>query len=403
MIKPGRHSANAQQSDTSAQQAASPVIAIAAGGTGGHRYIGQAIGEAYQSYIPESKILFLSSREDVPLPLSQIPHWHYATVASSPMTGQRFTGKLRSSGNLVRGLWHARQLLKRLNASLAIGCGSYASASVILAAKSLGLPTVIHEANVIPGRANRLLGRFVDSILAGWPQTDIELLDNTVEVGTPVRSDLLKLINQHKKRGILRKNPGSPPQLIVLGGSQGSRFLNRHIPELAGNLKAQGLDLRVVHQCGNRFREAVLNAYKNHGVEAVVEPFFNDLGSLYQSADFAISSAGATSLEELSAFSIPCYLIPLRNAADDHQTANARVFSRLTATEWMSERKWDQVYLSDYIASLLQDPQKWQAQSERVHQWWHQDAGIRIAKHCHALLQNNSLHSVHPSSPQLPK
>lgn len=388
-----------QQPYASLPAAASRMIAIAAGGTGGHRYIGQAIGEAYQKHNPNINILFLSSREDVPLPLSQIQNWQYATVASSPMTGQQLGGKLRSSGNLVRGLWHARHLLKKQNVALAIGCGSYASAAVILAAKSLGLPTVIHEANDIPGRANRLLARFVDRILVGWPDMHHSLPQTPLEVGTPIRSDLLELASQCVKQPVDR---GSL-QLLVLGGSQGSRFLNQEAPEIVNALKKHGLNFRVFHQCGNQPGAAVLAAYQHYGIEALVEPFFNDLGTLYQNSDFAISCSGATSLEELAAFGIPCVLVPLRNAADDHQSANARAFAKATATQWMMEKNWDRTQLSEHIAALLKNQQLWQAQSDRMRAWWHRDAGKKIAEHCEALLNQRSMRTAHSIIPQFRK
>jgi len=361
-----------------------PVIAIAAGSTGGHRHIGQAIGEAYQKACPAGAVLFISSTEDSRLPLDPVPGWHYARVPSAPFTGQRLAGKARSLRKLFQGFVAARRLLRTHRVQVVIGCGSFASVAVVLAARSLGVPTAVHEANRVPGKANRLVMGHVDRILLGLgADPSVWSPRNGTTLGNPIREKLARAVRRK------RETSTTNIEILVMGGSQGSAFLNAHVPPLMGLLAQRGHRLRVWHQVGEHSETPVKRAYAERGIDARVYPFFDDLADLYASARLAVTTAGAVTLEELAAFGLPALLVPLRNAADNHQDFNARYFSLWTSTPWTDEMSWDEAALVARLELLLTDDAAWQAVAANMRANWRPTAAEDIARECLALLGND--------------
>lgn len=365
-----------------------PAIAIAAGSTGGHRHIGQAIGEAYQIARPEGRVLYISSTRDSRLQLDPVPGWRYEQISSSPFTGQRIAGKISAVRTLAASIFSARRLLASQPLEMVVGCGSFASVAVVLAARTLGIPTVIHEANRVPGRANRLVMPVVDRILLGLePDTDVWAPPRHLVVGNPIRRTLAEAAN----------SPAIPygerRELLVLGGSQGSAFLNARAPSLLKAISTHGDKPRIWHQAGEHPIDVIRRDYERLGINAVVRPFLDRLDHRYANARLAITTAGAVTLEELAAFGLPALLVPLRNAADDHQSHNARYVARLTGTPWCVETAWDETSIVPQLEALLRDETRWRKVAGAMKGLWQPDAADAIAS-CLAPVGKSQCESV---------
>ncbi len=352
-------------------------IAIAAGSTGGHRHIGQAIGEAYQNACPEARVLYISSTQDSRLQLDPVPGWRYERISSSPFTGQKAAGKLRALRTLAGSIICARRLLAAQPVTMVIGCGSFASVAVVLAARTLGLPTAVHEANRVPGRANRLVMPLVDRILLGVePDADVWNPPGHLVVGNPIRRALADAAG----------SPAIPyderRDLLVLGGSQGSAFLNARAPLLMKAISGNGRNLRIWHQAGEHPVDVIRRDYDRLGLKAVVEPFIDRLDHRYANARLAVATAGAVTLEELAAFGLPALLVPLRNAADDHQSYNARYVAQITQTPWCAETDWDEIAIARQLDALLCDETRWQTVASAMKGLWRPDAADAIVASC---------------------
>ena len=161
------------------------------------------------------------------MPRSGFP---FSLVPCSPMVGRNLLGKAMTAGNLGGAIHRARRLLRSVRAELVIGLGGYPSVPVLIAARSLGLRTAIHECNAAPGMANKLLGRIVDRVYLGFEAATAQFrTERTLVTGNPVRADVAALAGE-------KRNPpgrGRPARIFVTGGSQGSAFLNREAPALS--------------------------------------------------------------------------------------------------------------------------------------------------------------------------
>jgi UDP-N-acetylglucosamine--N-acetylmuramyl-(pentapeptide) pyrophosphoryl-undecaprenol N-acetylglucosamine transferase len=359
-------------------------LTIAAGGTGGHITAGLAIAEAYQEAFADVSVCFIGTACGLESRLVPSAGYPLEIVTGTPVAGESLLGKTRAVWNMAAGAAQARRVLIRRRSKLVIGFGGYASAGVLLAARSMGLRVAIQEANVVPGMANRLLGRLADRTYVGFGDARSAMRGGTVRVtGNPIRSEISEIAARKPAR---RDSWDAPSRVIVLGGSLGSRFLNREAPALLDRVAGLGVALEVRHQTGESDPAPVARVYRNAGISASVESFISDIAATYQWADFAITSAGALTLAELSASGIPALLIPLKGSARDHQVANAKSFAASTGGWWVSEDAWDSGPLAERIASLLRGVEEWESASKRVREFATPDAARALVADCEELM-----------------
>jgi UDP-N-acetylglucosamine--N-acetylmuramyl-(pentapeptide) pyrophosphoryl-undecaprenol N-acetylglucosamine transferase len=370
--------------DRVAGQRAPRRIAIAAGGTGGHITAGLAIAEAYQKAFADVSVCFIGTACGLESRLVPSANHPLEIVTGTPVAGESLLGKTWAVWNMAAGAAQARQVLLRLRSKLVIGFGGYASAGVLLAARSMGLRVAIQESNIVPGMANRLLSRLADRTYLGFDAARRSIHGGKVRVtGNPIRSEISEVAARRSPR---RDSWDGPSRVIVLGGSLGSRFLNREAPVLLNRIARLGVALEVRHQTGESDSATVTQAYRNAGIPASVDSFISDIADTYQWADFAITSAGALTLAELAASGIPALLIPLKGSAGDHQIANAKSFAASTGGWWVSEGAWDSSVLAERIASLLRGVEEWESASKRVREFATPDAARVLVADCEELM-----------------
>ena len=291
-------------------------LLIAASGTGGHLFPALAVAQA----LPADWTLHwlgVPDRLETDLVPAAIP---LHTVQAGGLQGRG----LRKLWNLLRLLAasvQVRQLIRRERIRLVFSTGGYIAAPAILAARSCGIPVVLHESNGVPGRVTRLLGRWCTQVAVGLPQAAEQLHHCRPRVtGTPVR------------RAFLESAPlpewvpaGSGPLLLVMGGSQGAVGLNRMLRPLLPRLLEAGC--RVVHLSGSNDPDSGQLQHPAY----VERPFSDQIAGLLQHADLVISRAGAGILSELAVCGSPAILVPFPQAADRHQDANAGAAAALGA------------------------------------------------------------------------
>ncbi len=290
---------------------ARPVL-IMAGGTGGHIFPGLAVAaELAARNIP---VIWLGAKGGLETRLVTQQRVPLETLDIGGLRGKGIITKLRTPLRLVRAVFAARALLKRHAPRSVLALGGYAAAPGGLAARLARIPLVVHEQNRIPGMTNRLLARFAQRVLTGFPATFAQ----AEWVGNPVRASIAA-VPAPATRYAGREGP---LRLLVLGGSQGAQSLNSALPEV---LRRRGSHLETVvrHQCGAKHFDKARAAYLAAGIEADVVPFEDDMAATYAWADLAICRAGALTLAELAAAGVPAILVPYPHAVDDHQTRNA--------------------------------------------------------------------------------
>ncbi len=327
-------------------------IVIAGGGTGGHVNPALAIADAYKAGFDDADILFIGTPRGLEATLVPKRGYEIELVEGSRLVGGSVVTKIRGMLGLLKGIMQARKLLKQRQAQLVIGVGGYASGAALLAARSLGIATAVHESNAVPGMTNKVLGRIVDRVYLGFEAARAAFPARKVCVtGNPVRAEIESLDAQRK----LPDAQERPIRVLVVGGSQGALFLNENVPQLLATIAESGLPLEVRHQVGKLDPVPVENAYKDAGLQAEVVKYIDDMADAYSWADFAMTRSGSGTVSELAAAKLPALLVPFPYAAGDHQAANAAAFVAEGGGFWQRQAQWNVKKLADQIASVLSD------------------------------------------------
>lgn len=293
-------------------------VAILAGGTGGHVFPGLALVDEMQDR--DHEVLWIGTargREN------QWVREHGVPLSAVPYESPRGRNKAVAACELFRAFRAARRLVRDAAPSLLLGMGGYASVPAGLAARYDGYPLVVHEQNAVAGRANRLLARFADRVLAAYPGAMRGRGGKVSVVGNPVRGAFLAAPPPEERFGARQ----GPVRVLVAGGSQGASFLNERVPEALGGIPGPGRP-GVVHQCGSGNRAQVEEAYRRRGVGCEVHEFIEDMAGAMADADLLVGRSGAATLAEASAIGLGVVMVPYPHAADRHQLENARVFEK---------------------------------------------------------------------------
>lgn len=323
-----------------------PVL-ILAGGTGGHIFPGLAVAQALRER--DVPVVWLGSAGGMENRLVPQAGITLETIAVSGLRGKGAATLLKAPVLLLRSLWQALAILRRLRPRAVLSFGGYAAGPGGLAAWLLRRPLLVHEQNRAPGLTNRVLAKFAARVLCGFPGSFPGR--RTEDVGNPVRPAIAAIAAPAQR---LSGRTG-PARLLVLGGSQGAASLNVALPEVLATLPA-GQRPQVRHQCGERHADKTRDVYAGSGVDASVEPFIADMADAYAWADLVVCRAGALTLAELSAAGVGSLLVPFPNAVDDHQTRNAEYLAQRGAAAIVAEGADFAGRLLAAVQPLLADP-----------------------------------------------
>jgi UDP-N-acetylglucosamine--N-acetylmuramyl-(pentapeptide) pyrophosphoryl-undecaprenol N-acetylglucosamine transferase len=357
-------------------------VAVTGGGTAGHVTSALAIMAAYQAGF-EAEVYFIGCQGGFETQLIPAGGFELHIIPGAPYARQNVLGKVHSLEALIRGTLAARRLLKARRTDLVIGLGGYASLGAVLGAKTLGIPLVIHEANVFPGLANRMIGSLTDCVFLGWEQAGAAFRSSkAVVTGNPIRPAMAALANQPRQKG----ERGALRRILVTGGSAGSPFLNNNVPILLARVRDLGVPITVRHQTGEGETERVSREYQRLEVDARIDAFIVDMAAAYLEADFVITAAGALTLAELAMFGLPALLVPLAAAAMGHQVANAKVYAEQAGGAWVAEHDWDTEPLARRVAKTLGDFDVLNTQGQRLREMARPNAARILVEECEALL-----------------
>jgi UDP-N-acetylglucosamine--N-acetylmuramyl-(pentapeptide) pyrophosphoryl-undecaprenol N-acetylglucosamine transferase len=347
---------------------------IACGGTGGHLFPGIAVAEALRARGHEV-LLFVSEKEIDRVALSQRSDVRFEklpTVGFPSLNSPAIFGFLR---RFNESLSLCRSTYKKFNPQAVLGMGGFTSTAPVMAGKMRGAATFIHESNAIPGKANRFTARMVRAVLLGFKECARFFPKARTEVtGTPIRTEL-KRVDRHAARRKLGLQDDLTT-LLVMGGSQGASGINQAVIKSLPLL--HGLPLQVIHLSGARDERVITDHYRRESISAYVAAFHHCMEEVYSAANFAVARAGAASLAELAAFSLPSILIPYPYAADDHQTRNGEIFARVDAAILLRESEVTGGSLTRKITELVTDPQLLRRMSESSSRLAHKDAAGRV-------------------------
>ncbi len=303
-------------------------IVMTGGGTGGHL----AIIKAVKEHLRGEELIYIGSTK------GQDKKWFEGDddfkdkyfFDTRGVVNQGALGKIKSIFMLFKATLKARKILKQEKAKVVFSVGGFSSAASSFAAKSLGIPLVIHEQNAALGSLNKLLKPYAQEFISSY-------LEESPIKAYPVKEVFFQ--NAHIRHRV--------KTIIFLGGSQGAKAINVLALEMAVELQKKGI--KIIHQVGEKNIDEVKKSYDNLGVKAEVFGFTTKLAEYMNEADFAIARAGASTLWELCATALPALFIPYPYAASDHQYYNAQFLVEKNLAWLMREDKID----SKEVSGLL--------------------------------------------------
>ena len=342
-------------------------VIFTCGGTGGHINPAIAVANIWKQRHPEDNILFVGTRGCMEEEL--VPRAGYALKVfpsdglyrSFSWEGIKHNVKVLSM--IVGSLRDCMKLIKDFKADVIIGTGGYATFTTLLAGKLCGVPTCVHEANAMPGLANRIAAAFVDKVLICFPESAgyYRRPERTQVVGMPVRQEFI-----YTKKADARKtlNLDQRPLVVSAFGSQGAREMNLAVAELFRLEQEAGFPFQHIHAVGSYGWGWMPDEVKSKGVDLEtadsidMREFIYNMPTVMGAADVFISRAGSSSCNEIAASGVPCILIPSPNVTDNHQEKNARALEAKGGAVVLLESECTGQRLMEEITGILADPQR---------------------------------------------
>jgi UDP-N-acetylglucosamine--N-acetylmuramyl-(pentapeptide) pyrophosphoryl-undecaprenol N-acetylglucosamine transferase len=283
-----------------------------------------------------------------------------------PLNTPSLLARLRGAALLPWGLLRAAFLLLRTRPSAVLGIGGYASGPLVLMASLLRIPTLLLEPNAIPGFTNRRLKPFVRKAACAFESTLPHFEGKGVLTGNPVRASF---------KSLPPRTHQPPLRLLCFGGSQGSRILSEGLLKALPSLPDEAA-LTIVHQTGPTQFDQVQGAYRAAGRKAEVTAFIDNMWEAFAAADLVLCRAGATTLAELTVAGKAAVLVPLRSAAEDHQTWNAEAMVAAGAAVMVKETELDA--LGAVVSDLVAHPERLRALEQGARSLGRPDAAARV-------------------------
>ena len=339
---------------------------IACGGTGGHLSPGIAVAQELTARGHVCELLISEKRVDQTLCRA------YPELTFIPLSGIGFSKKL---SNLPRCLWatfknilQSFRLLRQTRADAVIGFGGFTNVGIILAAKLLRKPCFLHEANRIPGRAVRILGRWATTVYV--PEIFQKQHLRMKVCGFPIRREFQKV-----DKAVAKQQLGFDPKkllLVVVGGSQGARVLTQWAREHSEDFKQHDIQLLCLTGVRNNGENTEVTASFASDLSFRFIPFCHQMHLVYSAADVVIGRAGAGTIAELTVCETPSILIPFPASADGHQRANARAFEQQGGCVCLEQNELPKLW--EKVHELLSDKEKRAEISKRLRELHYKDA-----------------------------
>ena len=317
------------------------LIIVSAGGTGGHVF--PAISLISNLNINKYRSEFLTdSRCEYILKKTKI---NYKIISSSSIPNNFFYLP-KAVFKILLGIFNCLRIFKKKTPSVVIGFGGYVSLPAIIAARILGIPTVIHEQNSVMGKANRFLSYFSTYVALTYKNTKYSKnTENIFITGMPLRKEFYR---KHKKTQSHKKT------ILIIGGSQGARFFSQLIPKLIIYLKKKKMqNFIIIQQVIARDKKKIEKFYSKEKIKFQLKTFFPEIYKEIFKADLIISRCGAATLQEIAAFDKTSILFPLPNSKDNHQYINAKIFKENNITYIFDENNFEINHFLKTVKSVI--------------------------------------------------
>ncbi|WP_068085946.1 undecaprenyldiphospho-muramoylpentapeptide beta-N-acetylglucosaminyltransferase [Polycladidibacter stylochi] len=350
-------------------------IMLCAGGTGGHLFPAEALADELTK---RGYAIELMSDERADKYGSAFPADQIHIIKSDTLRGRNPLKLLKTAVKLGLGTLQAWKIMRTKKPKVLVGFGGYPTFPPMFAARLAGVPTILHEANAVMGRANKMLAQNVKVIASNFElkQLDGKLRDKMVVCGNPLRTKVLAQCGQAYRA------PGKsePLRLLVFGGSQGARVFSKLLPQALTLLSAEERrNIKLVQQCRPEDIEAVQACYAELGIEAELASFFQDLPAKMAGAHLVVSRSGAMTVSELAALGRPAMLVPLPGALDNDQKLNAQALADAGGALMVEQKNLDGAQLATHLRRFMQSPAELERMAAAALEQGHLDAVDQLA------------------------
>jgi len=333
---------------------------VTGGGTGGHIYPAISIAEAYKKKNKNTKLLYVGRKQGLEAEL--VPNLGYDFKPISIEYRKRgLLGAINHVKSLISSVLEARTIIREYNPDLIVGTGGYVSGPVMFVGALMGVKTAVHEANAFPGRANKMLSRYVDRVMISFAESEksFKNKEKVVLTGNPVRQDFYGL-----DRAVCKKNVGvAEDQFLIIsaGGSGGAKKINDVMIEIMSKVSGNK-DYHLIHVTGKTYYEKFMKQLQDMRVtfdeNVQVIPYVYNMPEHMGAADLMITRTGASTLAEIGITGTPAILIPSPNVKDNHQEYNARSMEKMGAGIVMLESELNTNHVMGTIDDFRSNPEK---------------------------------------------
>ena len=344
---------------------------LAAGGTGGHLFPAEALAAVL---VKRGARVSLATDKRAAKYSDAISDVH--VIPSDTVRGRNPLRLAKTGLTLTSGIISAMRVIAKLSPAAVIGFGGYPTLPPLMAASWRRVPTVIHDANAVMGRANKMLAPKVTAIATSFPRTvkDEKLAAKETVTGNPVRPNVIEAAK------IAYPAFDGPIRIVVFGGSQGARIMADVVPYAVEQLDpALRSRLAIVQQARDEDMARVNEIYQRAGVIAETAPFFRDLPERMAKAHLVIGRSGGSTVAELAGIGRPSILVPLPHALDQDQLANAKALEVAEGAILITQDFFNRDRVTKELSTLLSAPAQLQKMAQNARSIGALDAAERLA------------------------
>ncbi|MBO2943204.1 undecaprenyldiphospho-muramoylpentapeptide beta-N-acetylglucosaminyltransferase [Paenibacillus sp. F411] len=363
-------------------------VVLTGGGTGGHIYPAVAIARQCEAESANNAFLYIGSEKGLEARLVPQEGLPFESIDITGFRRKLSMDNVKTIMRFFKGVTRSKKLLTEFKPDVVIGTGGYVCGPVVYAAAKLGIPTMIHEQNAIPGLTNQFLSRYADTVAVSFKGSEgaFRKGKRVVYTGNP-RATSVQSAN--RERGFASLGiPMNSKVVLITGGSRGANVINQAMIGMASRLE-QLEDVHFVYVTGDIYfektREAVLQMLGTMPNRLHIVPYINNMPEVLAAASLIVNRAGASFLAEITSLGIPSILIPSPNVTNNHQEANARELEEAGACRMILEKELTEERLWKDITDIVQDPALQASMSRESKRLGKPDSAAVILKEIHRL------------------
>jgi UDP-N-acetylglucosamine--N-acetylmuramyl-(pentapeptide) pyrophosphoryl-undecaprenol N-acetylglucosamine transferase len=319
-------------------------IVISGGGTGGHIYPALALIKEIQQREPDSRVLYIGTEKGLEAEIVRKEGIPFESVYITGFKRSLSLENVKTIIRFVKATRRAKQLIREFKPDVVVGTGGYVCGPVVYAASSLGIPTLIHEQNVIPGLTNKFLSRYTDRVAVTFSGSASYFPEAKTRVtGNPRATEVAKADGH---AGLASLNvPAGKKYVLIVGGSRGAKAINEAVTQMVPHITKYA-DYHFIYVTGEVHYEKTLETIKQKGsipANMTVRPFIYNMPEVLAGIDLIVNRAGASFLAEITSLGLPSILIPSPYVTNNHQEKNGR---------WLEEQGAARVILESQLSGL---------------------------------------------------